>query len=100
MFIQCTHNDWVYKIQRKGSPELLVTFLKKKKFLALILPERAVPVHRSGPGRGGGTPYDGLYEEAPPERGILFRLQVKKKKVGISLVDVYKRAGKSVIWVC
>ena len=24
----------------------------------------------------GGTPYDGLYGEAPPERAIFFRLQV------------------------
>ena len=49
---------------------------------------------------GGGTPYDGLYGEAPPERGIFFRLQVYER-VGISLVEVYKRVGKkSVIWVC
>ena len=38
---------------------------------------------------GGGTPYDGLYREAPPERGIFFRLQVYES-VGISLVEVYK----------
>ena len=49
--------------------------------------------------RGGGTPYNGLYGEAPFERGIFFRLQVYKR-VGISLVEVYKRVGKSVIWVC
>ena len=36
----------------------------------------------------GGTPYDGLYVEALPERGIFFRLQV------------YERVEKSVIWVC
>ena len=48
---------------------------------------------------GGGTPYDGLYGEAPPERGIFYRLQVYER-VGISLVEVYKRVGKSVIWVC
>ena len=48
---------------------------------------------------GRGTPYDGLYWEAPPERGIFFRLQVYER-VGISLVEVYKRAGRSVIWVC
>ena len=47
----------------------------------------------------GGTPYNGLYGEAPPERGILFRPQVYER-VGISLVEVYKRVGKSVIWVC
>ena len=32
-----------------------------------------------------GTPYDGLYREAPPERGTFFRLQVYER-VGISLV--------------
>ena len=26
--------------------------------------------------RGGGTPYNGLYGEAPPERGTFFRPQV------------------------
>ena len=50
-------------------------------------------------GGGGGTAYDGPYGEAPPERGIFFRLQVHER-VGISLVEVYKRIGKSVIWVC
>ena len=58
-------------------------------------------------GGGGGTPYNGLHGEAPPERGIFFRLQVYKrvgisqvevyKRVGISQVEVYKRVGKSVI---
>ena len=38
----------------------------------------------------GGTPYDGLYGEAPPERGTFFRLQVYER-VGILLVEVYKR---------
>ena len=47
----------------------------------------------------GSTPYNGLYGEAPPERGIFFRLPVYER-VGISLVDVCKRVGKSVIWVC
>ena len=48
---------------------------------------------------GRGTPYNGLYGEAPPERGIFFRLQVYKR-VGILLVEVYDRVGKSVISVC
>ena len=48
------------------------------------------------PGGGGGTPYIGLYGEAPPERGTFFRLQVYKR-VGISQVEVYKRVGKSVV---
>ena len=47
----------------------------------------------------GGTPYDALYGEAPPERDIFFRLQVCER-VGILLAQVYKRVGKSVIWVC
>ena len=50
--------------------------------------------------RGGGcTPYNGLYGEAPPERGTFFRLQVYER-VGILLVVVYERVEKSVIWVC
>ena len=40
----------------------------------------------------GGTPYDGLYREAQPKRGIFFRLQVYER-VGISLVEVYERAS-------
>ena len=47
----------------------------------------------------GGTPYDGLYGEAPLKRGIYFRLQVYER-VAILLVEVYKRVGKSVIGVC
>ena len=40
----------------------------------------------------GGTPYDGLYGKAPPERGIIFRLQVSES-VGISLDEVHERAS-------
>ena len=43
----------------------------------------------------GGTLYNGLYGEAPPERGTFFKLQVYER-VGISLVEVYERVGKSV----
>ena len=51
-------------------------------------------------GGWGVTPYNGLYEEAPPERGTFFRLPVYER-VGISLVEVYEKVGKSVIfnWV-
>ena len=42
---------------------------------------------------GWDTPYNGLYGEAPPERGTFFRLQLYKR-VGISQVEVL---GKSVI---
>ena len=33
----------------------------------------------------GGTPYDSLYGEAPPERGTFFMLKVHER-IGISLV--------------
>ena len=47
----------------------------------------------------GGTSYNGLYGEAPPEMGTVFRLQLDER-VGISsLVELYERVGKSVIWV-
>ena len=58
-------------------------------------PEKYTRIFVHGPG-GGGTPYNGLYGEAPPERGTFFRLQVYER-VGISQVEVYKRVGKSVI---
>ena len=38
-------------------------------------------------GLGGGTPYNGLHGEAPPERDIFFRLVVYKR-VGISRAKV------------
>ena len=44
----------------------------------------------------GGTPYNGLYGEALPKMGTFFRLQVYER-VGISLVEVNERVGKSVI---
>ena len=47
---------------------------------------------------GGSTPDNGLYGEAPPERGIFFRLKVHVyKRVGILQVEVYKRVEKWVI---
>ena len=57
---------------------------------------RSVPKSFGDPGGGGGTLYDGLYGEAPSERGTFFRPQVYKR-VGISQVEVYRRVGKSVI---
>ena len=41
--------------------------------------------------------YDGLYWDPSPERGVFFRRQIHKR-VGISLVEVYKRVGTHVIW--
>ena len=40
----------------------------------------------------GGTPYHGLFEEAPAGRGTFLRLQVYKR-VGISIVEVYEIKG-------
>ena len=48
---------------------------------------------------GGGTPHNGPYGEAPPERVTFFWPQVYER-VGILLVEVHERVGKSVIWVC
>ena len=50
-------------------------------------------------GGGGGTPYNGLYGEAPTEGVPFSRLQVHES-VGISLVTVYENVGKSVLSVC
>ena len=41
-------------------------------------------------GWGGGTPYNGLYGEAPPERGTFFTRQIYER-VGISLVRKQSR---------
>ena len=49
-------------------------------------------------GEGEGESYDRLYDEAPPERGTFLRLQVNHR-VGVFLVEVYERVGKSVIMV-
>ena len=49
-------------------------------------------------GGGGDTQYNGLYGEAPPERGTFFRLQVYERE-GILLVEVYESVGSSVISV-
>ena len=46
----------------------------------------------------GGTSYNGLYGESPPEMGTVFRLQLDER-VAISLVELYESVGKSVIWV-
>ena len=54
-----------------------------------------------GGGAGGDTPYNGLYGEAPPERGTFFRVGISQvgvyKRVGNSQVEVYERVGKSVL---
>ena len=47
---------------------------------------------------GGGTPFNGLYGVAPPERGTFFRLRLYERE-GISLDDENKSVGKSVIYL-
>ena len=47
----------------------------------------------------GGTPHHGLYGEASPGKDTFFRTRVHKR-VGISIVEVYERIGKSVVLVC
>ena len=44
------------------------------------------------------TPYNGLYGEAPTERGTFFSLQINEM-VGISLVEVYEWVGKYITLV-
>ena len=53
----------------------------------LLFQKGNLVISRRG-GGGGGTPYDGLYGEAPPEMGIFFRLQVYER-LGILLFEVY-----------
>jgi len=44
----------------------------------LVLLNLVVPGNPGG--EGDDTPYNGLYGEAPPERGNFFRLQVYKRE--------------------
>ena len=46
----------------------------------------------------GGTPHNDLYGEAPPERGILFRLLVCER-VGESVIWVCERAQRANMWI-
>ena len=48
---------------------------------------------------GGIAYYNGRYWESLPERGTFFRRQVYKR-VGISLVNIYIRIGRSLIAAC
>ena len=51
-------------------------------------------------GGGEGTAQNNLYGEAPPERSTFSGITYESRRVGISLVEVYERVGKSVISVC
>ena len=47
-----------------------------------------------GRSTGEGTPYSGLYREAPPESGAFFKLAVYKS-VGKIAILVYEKVPKS-----
>ena len=53
---------------------------------SLVKLTASVKKHTS-PMEGGGTPFNGLYGEVPPEKGTFFRLQVYER-VGILLDEV------------
>ena len=48
----------------------------------------------------GGAPYDGAYTGKLRPKGVPFSGFRYYERVGISLVEVCIRVGKSVIWVC
>ena len=77
------------------TPKILVT--RSRSFLKphIFFPYSCRRVLSLAPGGGGGTLYDGLYGEAPPDRGIFFRLEVYER-VEISLAEVYKRVGEKI----
>ena len=57
-----------------------VSFSHRHKHMQACLKESGYSERVNFPGVGGGsTPYDGLYGEAPPERGTFFRLQVYER---------------------
>ena len=88
----------VYTILYISETSLFVTpigFLSTRNRWIPLLPRLHLKL-LSRPEGGGGYRYDSLYGEAPPERGIFFRLQVYER-VGNSLFEVYKKVGKSVV---
>ena len=50
---------------------------------------------------GGGTPYNGLYGEAPPEQGTFFRVEVYKRvgtlheKLALTIFDSHQKYSQS-----
>ena len=88
--------------------EVLIVIIKKldngRKETTNHLVIYALQEGNSEGGGGGGKRGEGKlpYEEAPPERGAIFRLQVLG--VGISVLEVYeqymKLRGKSLNFVC
>ena len=50
-----------------------------------------------GGGGGSGTPYNGPFGEAPPERVFLFKLKVNRR-IGISNFELIEMNNLSVFW--
>jgi len=62
------------------------TIVTTEWILLLLNSIAIIPARKKGKYSARGTPYNGLYVEAPPERGTFFR-----QRVGILLVKVYER---------
>ena len=79
---------------------LVLTLLEHLvRFLWLIFDGLTIDLHGFKPGLSGegGTPYNCLYGEAPPQRDTFFKLPLNER-VGISLVEVYiKRIRKLIV---
>ena len=56
-------------------------------FFFAVFKENLLYLTGTNAGGGGGTPYNGLYGEAPPERGTFFRFQVYK--IIIIIINLY-----------
>ena len=95
-FLQGSFRRWFFII-RHLSLQLCI-FLGAKWETLLSVPGGRPGWRDVGLRSRGSTPYNGLYGEALPERGIFFRLQVYEG-VGISLVEVYEMVAKSFISV-
>ena len=88
--LRCPKRFWVLGFSSKSIKPL-------PQYTILACPIKAAIT--SSPGGGGVLPMMACTGRFLPGRGTFFRLQVCER-VGISLVEVYKREGKSVIWVC
>ena len=71
-----------------------ILFSNLKMFLMVHGRYMGTWVHGMEEARGEGTPYSGLYREAPPESGAFFKLAVYKS-VGKIAILVYEKVPKS-----
>ena len=77
-------------LQRLSRREVTYTFPARFETICIDL---------TPPPRGGGIIPIIAYRGSSAERGTLLRLQVCKR-LGISLVELYDRVGKTVILIC